>query len=123
MTNFKKAQIVNQFDGENAQCSQSVSLDTKDLNGWLTVKHSAYEISLSVENWRQLKNLVDATLDEAGILIKKAECVEVWERSKQHLTLGKVYDVIKTKKNEFLIYDDKGKKRRFFKENSQFKLS
>jgi predicted nucleic acid-binding protein len=49
------------------------------------------------------------------------ECIEVHLNSRQNLTKGKTYEVVKTDDYHFYIVSDKGKKKFYTYDNSQFK--
>jgi hypothetical protein len=60
MAKITASQKVKLFSDEDKQGHQSVSIDTEDKCGtWLTVAHDGNEITLSLENWERLTQLVD----------------------------------------------------------------
>lgn len=57
MSEIKKSQIVilDRKDKKPVEVEQSVSIDKKDK--WITIRHDAAEITLSMENWYRLIEL------------------------------------------------------------------
>lgn len=53
-------QTVQLFEDEDTQAVQRVTVDKND--GWMILNHSGMEISLSIENWKKLKELAAATI-------------------------------------------------------------
>lgn len=128
MTNFKKNQKLRFSKTDESIVKQQVEFDTEDEGGWVLITHSGNEFSMSLENWNKLKEMVDSVVNqnsENQTTSKTVTVIDVWERSKEHLTLGKNYEVIKIHRNgrRFFILDDKGKKRNYDFNCLQFKIN
>ena len=60
MAKAELKQIVKLFKDENITGIQAVSLETDpEQKFWLTIQHAGNEISLSLDNWEKLTELVD----------------------------------------------------------------
>lgn len=44
---------------------------------------------------------------------KFAKCVQIWDRSKGHLTEGKSYEIVRESKQKFYIIDDNGARKAY----------
>lgn len=62
---FEQTQEVKQFIDEDITCEQEVHIDTEDLEGWMVISHNNEQLSMSVENWKQLVELADSVLKKA----------------------------------------------------------
>ena len=59
-------QKVKQFSDEDTSCIQGVVIDTDDeCEPWMIISHCGNEISLSLDNWDSLLNLVERAKLEA----------------------------------------------------------
>lgn len=60
MAKAELKQTVKQFIDEDFTTTQAVTLETDpDQKFWLVVEHSGNEISLSLDNWNKLTELVN----------------------------------------------------------------
>lgn len=73
---FEQKQEVKQFIDENIKVEQEVHLDTEDIEDWMVISHAGNQISMSVDNWKSLVDLVNKVLKEA---YPDSELKENWE--------------------------------------------
>ena len=60
MAKAELKQTVKQFHDEDITTTQAVLLETDpEQKFWLTIQHAGNEISLSLDNWEKLTQLVD----------------------------------------------------------------
>lgn len=56
-------QSVKQFnDDEDFFVKQEVSIDTDESETWIVIEHNNNDLSMSLDNWYQLKELVEKTI-------------------------------------------------------------
>lgn len=56
-------QSVKQFnDEEDFFVKQEVSIDTDGSETWVVIEHNNNDLSMSLDNWYQLKDLVEKTI-------------------------------------------------------------
>jgi hypothetical protein len=56
-------QSVKQFnDDDNFFVKQEVSIDTDGSETWFVIEHNNNDLSMSLDNWYQLKELVEKTI-------------------------------------------------------------
>jgi hypothetical protein len=67
MPNIKGEKQVKPFHDSDSTINQSVFLDTDDCGGWTVINHGGEEISLSVEDWNSLVELVNSALQKGKL--------------------------------------------------------
>lgn len=64
--NIELSQNV-RFSEENAKLvQQEVSLSAEDNYNWISVVHAGHEITLSLDNWRELNKLVEKAVEKVA---------------------------------------------------------
>jgi len=109
--------------------NKRIEATTKNIKVQLDIVRSEFEIlTITLESLE--KNLNQLIEDTSNIQYNEMEYIEVGEhvecvfvhnRSKNFLTLGERYKVLRIWDNRFYIKDDQNKTRKFIKKNSQFK--
>lgn len=89
----------------------------------LTLDYHCEDPAEGIELIADLKNPEQKELAESKNR-KFTKCIHVWDRSKHHLTLDKVYEIIRDNDRTFTIIDDKGNQRDFTysRNNTQFQF-
>lgn len=60
MAKAELRQTVKQFKDEDTKATQSVTLETDpEQDFWLTIQHAGNEITLNLDNWNKLTELVN----------------------------------------------------------------
>lgn len=60
MAKAELKQEVKQFKDEDTKATQSVTLETDpEQDFWLTIQHAGNEITLNLDNWNKLTELVN----------------------------------------------------------------
>jgi hypothetical protein len=68
MAIFQQEQSVKQFnDEEDFFVKQEVSIDTDGSEIWIVIEHNNNDLSMSLDNWYQLKVLVESMLKNNNI--------------------------------------------------------
>lgn len=65
---FQQKQSVKQFnDEEEFYVDQEVNIDTDGTETWIVIEHNNNDLSMSLDNWKQLKVLVESMLKNNNI--------------------------------------------------------